>query len=411
MQGLTINSDNVAVHPSDYPSASPVTGRVLARKSFVTSVLLPGVLALVSLLSQPVLAIDDALNTSATLTDNAQHALLLDVARAGERLVAVGERGFVLYSDDLGNSWTQAQVPVAVTLTAVSFPEPTRGWAVGHDGVVLSTRDGGQSWTKQLDGYRINQITRRDTLAHFELKQRALAMASDNEQPMLEEALESLQILVEDNQVFSAEGATRPLLDVWFKNAHEGWVVGAFGLFLHTTDGGESWRSLAHNMPNPDGFHYNAIAQAAGTLFIAGEAGTFYRSADNGEQWQRLELPYEGSFFGVLGHPSATQVVTFGLRGHAFLSADLGDSWQQIDTGVPSTLAGGTMLADGSLMMVGSSGAVVFRSADEQRFVGQLRPDRLPYSAVVEADPGAAVVVGYGGARRMGVDGSNLEEK
>lgn len=44
---------------------------------------------------------------------------MIDVVHAGKRLVAVGDRGHILYSDDQGNTWTQAKVPTRQLLTAV----------------------------------------------------------------------------------------------------------------------------------------------------------------------------------------------------------------------------------------------------------------------------------------------------
>ena len=79
----------------------------------------------------------------------ASKSLLLDVAVAGKRLVAVGERGHVVYSDDGGQTWAQASVPTRSLLTAVSFPTARDGWAVGHDGTVIHSADGGQTWTLQ----------------------------------------------------------------------------------------------------------------------------------------------------------------------------------------------------------------------------------------------------------------------
>ncbi len=52
--------------------------------------------------------------------------------KAGNRLVAVGERGIVLLSDDAGLNWKQVDVPVSVTLTGVQFVSPMKGWAIGH---------------------------------------------------------------------------------------------------------------------------------------------------------------------------------------------------------------------------------------------------------------------------------------
>ena len=96
----------------------------------------------------------DLLELPAEPSASALKHLILDIASAGDRLVAVGEYGNILYSDDQGISWRQAQVPVQVTLTAVHFPTANKGWAVGHDAVILHSEDTGETWRKQLDGWQ-----------------------------------------------------------------------------------------------------------------------------------------------------------------------------------------------------------------------------------------------------------------
>ncbi|VVM75351.1 hypothetical protein PS619_02020 [Pseudomonas fluorescens] len=102
--------------------------------------------------------VGDVLHTPAMRAPQARQAVLLDLARAGARLVAVGERGIVLLSDDNGINWRQAQVPVSVSLTAVQFVDANTGWAVGHAGAVLVSHDGGENWELQLDGNRAAQL-------------------------------------------------------------------------------------------------------------------------------------------------------------------------------------------------------------------------------------------------------------
>ncbi|HEU4778459.1 MAG TPA: YCF48-related protein, partial [Steroidobacteraceae bacterium] len=94
----------------------------------------------------------DPLSRPATIVEGASRCVLLGLAKAGQRLVACGERGIIVYSDNAGGSWRQAQVPVSVTLTAVSFPQASQGWAVGHGGVVLHSADGGATWVRQTTG-------------------------------------------------------------------------------------------------------------------------------------------------------------------------------------------------------------------------------------------------------------------
>lgn len=289
-------------------------------------------------------------------------SLLLDIAYAGQRLVAVGDRGHILYSDDSGASWSQAKVPTRQLLTAVYFADDKHGWAVGHDALILSTTDGGQTWAQQYE---------------------------------------------------NREGEV-PLLDVWFEDAQHGFATGAYGTFLETIDGGQNWDDVADRLDNEDGTHLNAIAEIPGSgVFIVGEMGGMFRSADKGETWERVESPYQGSFFGVVGGGEPGVVVAFGLRGHLFRSADFGDSWQAIDllqNGDPieSGLADGNLLPDGRIVVVGHGGAVLSSQDKGQSFQLFSRPDRRSLSGVVANADGNLVLVGQSGVRVVSPSGANL---
>lgn len=105
----------------------------------------------------------DVLQRPAEISSRAPSSALLGIARAGSRLVAVGERGIVLLSDDNGASWRQSPAPVSVSLTAVQFVDARRGWAVGHCGVVLASTDGGATWSLRLDGVKAARLAQQAT--------------------------------------------------------------------------------------------------------------------------------------------------------------------------------------------------------------------------------------------------------
>ena len=119
-----------------------------------------GLLGLIGagLISTQAVAVQDVLETPALKTSKAPENLLIDITKAGNRLVSVGVRGHIIYSDDQGLTWQQANVPVSVLLTAVSFVDENYGWAVGHSGVILHTSDGGINWVSQFDGNQANQM-------------------------------------------------------------------------------------------------------------------------------------------------------------------------------------------------------------------------------------------------------------
>ncbi|PRB81343.1 hypothetical protein CQ007_09300 [Pseudomonas sp. MYb185] len=302
----------------------------------------------------------------AVLSLKASKTLLLDVEQAGKRLVAVGSRGHIVYSDDLGESWIQAPAPTRQLLTAVDFVDDRHGWAVGHDSLILHTADAGETWTVQ---YRDPEIDAAD----------------------------------EDDEGFGF--LEKPLMDVWFRDAQTGFAVGAYGLLLRTDDGGQSWEDVSFDIDNPDEFHYNALTEIKDSgLFLVGEMGTMYRSADYGETWETLEeMPYDGSWFGVASTGEPGGVLAWGLRGNVFRSSDFGDSWEQVELLMPnngslsSTLSGGQLSVDGRLLVVGVGGVVAISDDHGRSFDVNIRSDRVALATATSLPDGRVLLVGQRG--------------
>jgi photosystem II stability/assembly factor-like uncharacterized protein len=344
-----------------------------------------------------------------------ERALLLDVARANGRLVAVGERGIIIHSDDDGRSWVQADVPVSVTLTAVNFPSPQMGWAVGHEGTILHSSDGGTSWSVQFTGQQVAEQEVSFAEAVIASKQEAMETADEFELEDLGFELEEAEYALDDATVaVEAGGTTNPLLDVWFADEKSGLAVGAYGLIFSTDDGGENWKIRSSDLDNLDKYHYYSIASADGqTIYVSGEAGMLFRSDDAGVTWIRLDSPYEGSLFGIvaLSNGSAGRVISFGLRGNIFVSDDKGETWERRTTASQNTLMGGVISPGGKLVLVGRSGAVLSSDDAGETFSVVIREDRSSYSALIANPDENLVLVGEGGIHRAKPDGSAEEEE
>lgn len=211
-------------------------------------------------------------------------AMMLDAARAGARIVAVGEHGYIALSDDEGKTQRQARnVPTDLTLTAVSFADARNGWAVGHGGVIVHTTDGGEHW----------ELQRRDA------------------------------------------AVDQPLLTVHFSDAQNGWAAGLWSLLLATRDGGLTWSPIA--LPAPEGakradLNLLKIFPSAQRLFIAAEHGMVLRSDDGGASWQYLKTGSKASLWSGASSAGGTLLVG-GLGGKLLRSADAGASWQAVDSG------------------------------------------------------------------------------
>lgn len=363
-----------------------------------------------ALVAPQALALADILETPARATELASRSLLTDATRAGDRIVSVGERGHIIYSDDQGQSWAQAAVPVSVTLTAVDFGTADSGWAVGHSGAVLHSSDAGETWQLQLDGIRAAELviaSKEEQIAELEVQ---IEQAPEDQKEDLEWALDDLYFAMENAQSDMDIGPVNPLLDVWFENDQHGFAVGAYGMVLRTQDGGDTWQDWAPYLDNPTNFHYNSISEVAGGgLVIVGEAGQIHVSTDGGETWQKRESPYDGSLFGVSGTSRVNEILAFGLRGNTLLSTDLGRTWTMVPNEANATLNSAAVAADGRITLVGNGGAVLMSSNHGETFRSHFREDRAGVMAVVPISGTNLLLVGEGGVKTTDARGRNLK--
>lgn len=262
---------------------------------------------------------------------------VLGVAHAGQRLVAVGERGAVLLSDDGGASFRQARsVPTRATLTSVSFTDERNGWAVGHWGVILRTTDGGETWSLQRDDTSVDQ----------------------------------------------------PLFSVWFSDARNGVAAGLWSLILRTDDGGEHWEVVQPPAP-PEGQRrsdrnlFQIFPGTSGELWIAAERGGLLHSRDGGAHWSELETGGKGSLWTGTALTSGTLLVA-GLQGKAYRSTDHGSSWQIVPVGTTSSITHMIQMPEGGVVAVGLNGVVLESHDDGRSFALTNRADQASLTAVAQ---------------------------
>ncbi|WP_025915920.1 YCF48-related protein [Herminiimonas sp. CN] len=271
---------------------------------------------------------------SAQKSAAAIHASILGAARAGKRIVAVGDYGTILLSDDDGKTFRQSvSVPVSSTLTAVSFADDKNGWAVGHWGAILNTVDAGEHW----------HIQRMDTK--------------------------------ED----------RPLFSVYFFDGQEGIAVGLWSIVLATRDGGKTWDPIS--LPTPpnggkaDRNLFKIFASDQGSLFVAAERGTILSSDDRGRTWHYIQTDYKGSFWSGIGLKEGPLLVA-GLRGTIYRSTDDGRNWQAINSGTKSSITDIVEMG-GKVVAVGLDGVQVESEDQGASFTWTQRDDRLSMTAAI----------------------------
>lgn len=356
------------------------------KKSIVLTALVAGLLVAAGASFEARAQINPAvMPSSGPLSKQTMSRLLLtDGARIGNRVVAVGDRGYVVYSDNNGESWQRAKTPPNTPLlTAVYFLDGNTGWAVGHDSVILTSTDKGESWTK----------------------------------------------------AFSAADDQKPLMDITFVDANTGFAVGAYGAFYATTDAGKTWVSRklfettkaatpkeepkkgkyeskgaakpgdelddkAAAKGSDDDKHINAIAKLGDNkLFVAGEAGMLAKSDDGGKTWVKIASPYKGSFFGAIQAQDGA-VLIYGLRGKIYRSTDATlNNWKLIENKTVASLMGATRLPDGALVLAGLSGTVLVSRDNGESFTSLPSGSTKALSAPLLGAPNAVLLIGEAGVR------------
>lgn len=266
----------------------------------------------------------------ALIAPKAAQNRLLDIARAGAHLVAVGQHGVILRSED-GAQWRQVESPVGVMLTRVRFTDPLSGWALGYDASILQTVDGGRTWA----------LRHRDTDGHA-------------------------------------------LYDLLFFDPRHGLAVGAYGSMLSTRDGGASWTAMDPPLAEL-GMHLNAvIALGDASLLVVGERGLMARSVDQARTWTLIDGPYAGSLFGGMAMGAGAALV-HGMRGNVYVADDLAHcppiaadawdpyarstvtdrealaalGWRRLDSPVQESLFGALRLNGQGVLLVGVNGTAL----------------------------------------------------
>jgi len=297
-------------------------------KLFLINGLISLALPLASLQAQPLRA------ERAEVTNHAGAATMLDAKWAGERMVAVGDHGVVLLSDDEGQSFKQARVvPISTPLTSVSFADAKHGWAVGHWGAILVSSDGGESWQVQ-------------------------------------------RLSVEED---------RPLFGVHFFNARQGVAVGLWSLVLTTEDGGKTW--VEQTVAAPPGARradlnlMGLFADGHGGLYATAEQGQVLHTEDRGKNWRYLDTGYEGTLWAgaVLSDGS---LLVGGQRGTLLHGSAGGGGFGRVPLNTKSSITD-IVVSGSQVLAVGLDGLLVESSDGGQSFREQHSPEGISLTAAL----------------------------
>jgi photosystem II stability/assembly factor-like uncharacterized protein len=326
-----------------------------------------------------------AVDTPSLAVKNPAGVLLIAITTTpAKRLVAVGVHGVVIYSDDAGVTWTQANVPVNVTLTCITFATDLIGWTAGHFGIVLNTQDGGKSWQMQLDGIQANQLT--------ELAAQDPSVATDPSP--------GAPLATRRAQHFMADGPDNPFLCMLVFSPQKVIVFGAYRMAMLTHDGGKTWADWSLHVYDKFSHNIYAAANIGDICYLVMEEGLVFASTDGANIFKPLTSPGGTTIFGILGAKDGS-IVVFGVAGFAARSTDHGQSWTTLGIASQQDLTAGSVLENGTLILVDEAGLAFGSTDNGASFTRVQGAPPVPFFGLQEAPNGNLIAVGATGVTQI----------
>ena len=277
----------------------------------------------------------------------------------------VGYRSQFAKSADGGATWEKTVQPTLTSFTRIKFWQGgKKGFGVGHEGIIYSTEDGGENW-----------------------------------KPL-------------------TSGTKNALFDLDYSSENTVWVVGDISTTVHTTDGGQSWktgkvqieasRALGvtedMSLAITDPIFYGVDFVDDQTGFIGGEFGQIRRTKDGGQTWTSQHgALLAGRFRDIMAMPTwlcirmkdAMNGIAVGTYGAIVSTEDGGETWRFNVSPVNTPLYDIRWLPDGDALIVGSSGSIL-RGNPQGGYKRPQMPDSVfTWMSAVDFDQsGNGVIVG-----------------
>ena len=305
--------------------------------------------------------------------------------------------------------------------------------AVGENGAIMRSEDGGKSWSVVPNSGTNNSLRHVTSKP----KQDALVATGDGgaigRSPVISEPKQGTLVAVgqrgaivrseDDGKNWLAvpnSGTTEDLQYVIFEPKQGALVaVGQFGAIVRSEDDGKSWLAV----PNRDMTEYlrhvisepkkGALIAVGGNLtlrFFGTGLGTgIVRSEDGGKSWFTVFKNTSNGLFHVVAEPKKGTLVAVGKKGVIVRSIDGGVSWSVVpNSGTENDLRHVIFEPKKSaLVAVGKRGAIVRSEDDGKNWLVVLNSGTTADLRHVSFEPkgGALVAVGDGGAIVRSIDG------
>lgn len=269
-------------------------------------------------------------------------------------ILLIGFIGFLGCSTDSSKlEWKQVDSGTNSHLYGVNFVDNKHGWAVGTDRVVISTENGGNSWQKVQSDSSSKEIL---TKVIFSTPNNGW-MVTRGKVYYTSTGGNSWNV---QHQLRDAGGRPAGLLDMYFTNMKEGWIVGGLdsqgvSTILHTQDGGIKWK----RRNNPSDKHlWGVYFVDTNNGWVVGESGEILHTQDGGKRWERQMSGEEQPLFSVYFTDLLNGWVV-GTEGLILHTDDGGRNWDRQENPTKHTLRDVAFQNETDGWVVGEEGVIL----------------------------------------------------
>jgi photosystem II stability/assembly factor-like uncharacterized protein len=277
----------------------------------------------------------------------------------GKVLIAVGEHGVIIRSEDAGRHWSSASVPDTKfdLRTVVHHPASGTWIAAGTQGAILRSLDSGRTWTA-LD----HELNVTFQTLFLEPSSNAVLIGGD-------EGLVGRSTDAGVSWHLTRIRMQEPVTPITTFHSLPGQLIAtsAVGRFLTSEDHGASWE--LQEMGGNAYFTDVVFDPDHRVALMTSHVGDVFRREAGDDVWERVEPSFGGQkkFLSAIRHDARTKsLLVAGHHGMAARSSDGGRTWQQVLTGFETSMESLAQLSDGRYIGFGEGGFIC-ASADSGR--------------------------------------------
>ena len=283
----------------------------------------------------------------------------------------VGDSGMVLKTIDGGSNWTLIQHDKKYQFKSVQFFDSLVGYisggsgviTIGHypkyidfpyDGIIIKTTDGGTTWNTVFS----------DTIMIYDIffRNRQLGWAIGRSDWLASEGvLGHREFILKTSNAgqtwvtqVNADSISSILMNIFFADDNNGWVVGTAGIAMKTNNGGDNWTMMC------PAYYYLADVFCFDSLhvFAVGKDHAIIETTDGGYTWVHRDTSFLRSLAisSIYFFNSDTGMFSMGSL---YRTTDKGNTWQ--DKGITG-LWKITGHGEKDCWGVGSSGKIIYSS-------------------------------------------------